>query len=55
MVGKNIQIYGVQIREKDICKSKKLKVDLFTNPRQNSLSCPYNHPLGRHKLLIPPS
>ena len=33
---------------------KKLKVDLFTTPSQNSLPGPYHHPLGRDKLLIPP-
>ena len=33
---------------------KKLKVDLFTTPRQNSRPGPYHHPLGRNKLLIPP-
>ena len=31
---------------------KKLKVDLFTTHRQNSLPGPYHHPLDRDKLLI---
>ena len=33
---------------------KKLKEDIFINPRQNSLPGPYYHPLGKDKLLIPP-
>ena len=40
---KNFQIYGVQINGKCMCKSK-LKVDIFTPPRQNSLPGPYHHP-----------
>ena len=32
---------------------KKLKVDIFTPPRQNSLPAPDHHPKGRGKLLIP--
>ena len=52
---KNIQIYGVQRRGKWNCKSKKLKVDISTTPRQNSLPDPYHHLQGRDKLLIFPS
>ena len=33
---------------------KKLKVDLSTTYRQNSLTGPYHHPHGRDKLLISP-
>ena len=31
---------------------KKLKVDISTTPRQNSLPGPYHHPQVRDKLLI---
>ena len=34
---------------------KKLKVDISTVPRENSLTGPYDHPQGRGKLLISPS
>ena len=36
-------------------QTRKLKVDLFTTPRQNSLPSLYHHPLGRDKLVIPRS
>ena len=39
----------------NIQNRKKLKVDLVTTPKQNSLPGPYHHPLGRDKLLIPRS
>ena len=32
---------------------KKLKVDIYTTPKQNSLHGPYHLPQGRDKLLIP--
>ena len=32
---------------------KKLKIDISTTPRQNSLKGLYNHPQGIDKLLIP--
>ena len=55
MVVKHIQIYGVHISRKCICKSKKnktkLKVDLFTTPDKSFFGS-YHHPLGRDKLLI---
>ena len=55
MVVKHIQIYGVHISRKCICKSKKknkkLKLDLFTTP-DKSLFGSYYHPLDRDKLLI---
>ena len=61
MVVKHIQIYGVHISRKCICKSKKtkqktnkLKVDLFTTPDKSFFGS-YHHPLGRDKLLIPRS
>ena len=48
MIVKHIQIYGVHISRKCVCKTeKKLKVDLFTTRRQNSLPGLYHHPLGR--------
>ena len=50
MVVKRIQIYGVHVSWKCICKSKKFKVDLFT-----TLFGSYHHLLGRDKLLIPRS
>ena len=52
MVVKHIQIYGVHINQKCICKSKKLKVDLFTTPDKSFFGS-YHHPLGRDKLHIP--
>ena len=58
MVVKHIQIYGVHISRKCICKSKKkhqqLKVNLFTTP-DKSLFGSYYHPEDRDKLLIPRS
>ena len=32
---------------------KNMKVDISTNPRQNSLLGPYHHPQDRDKLLSP--
>ena len=32
---------------------KKLKVEISTTPRQNSLLGPYHYPQGRDKLFIP--
>ena len=56
MVVKNIQIHGFVISRKWICMQvKKLKVDISTSPRQNSLYGPYHHLQGRDKLLILPS
>ena len=52
MVVKNIQIYGVQISGKWISKSNKIKLDISTTPRKNSLTGLYHHPQGRDKLLI---
>ena len=55
MVVKHIQIYGVHISRKCICKSKKkktLKVDLFATPDKSFFGS-YHHPLDRDKLLIP--
>ena len=34
-------------------KVKKLKVDISTTPRQNSLTGPYHHRQDGDKLLIP--
>ena len=55
MVVKHIQIYGVHISRKCICKSKKtkqktnkLKVDLFTTPDKSFFGS-YHHTLGREK------
>ena len=54
MVVKHIQIYGAHISRKCIRKTeKKMNVDLFTTPRQNSPPGLYHHPLGRDKLSIP--
>ena len=36
-------------------KVKKLKVDISTTSRQNSLTGPYHHRQDRDKLLIPSS
>ena len=54
MVVEHIQIYGVHISRKYICKTKKnkLKIDLFTTPDKSFFGS-YHHPLGRDKLLIP--
>ena len=62
MIVKNIQIYGVQISWKSICRSKekkkeRKKVDISTSSRQNSLLSPYQQLQAKaeKKILIPHS
>ena len=47
MVVEIIQIYGVHITGKCSWKSKKLKVDILTVPRQNVFPVPYHRPTAR--------
>ena len=34
-------------------KVKRLKEEISTTPRKNSVTSPYHHPQGRDKLVIP--
>ena len=53
MVVKHIQIYGVHISRKCICKFE--NAFLFLLLPDKFLFGSYHHPLGRDKLLIPDS
>ena len=53
MVVKNTQIWCSSKWKMDL-QFKKLKVDISSTPRKNSITGPYHRSRGRDKLLIPP-